>query len=395
MAPFLFSLLVQAERCTVTSVVVHCESRCAGINATSWANTNPPAKQLRAPSSGASASAILAELELETPAPAGLSPPGAAVFAQLAEQQVDPRLTDGTAAVPGAVNGASYSEQTVYAPVHETISPDDLIALVGPVEGVEWRAVKSTPFACVDGRFPNGELFAFGGDFGEFLLALTVYEQMLQKQLSQGETTYLFSKWLGEGAGFAMCTDAAAVSQLATNVGAHVLDLARPPEEHWASLMLRVTAPEFNGDEHTKWILQHPETYAVRRALAEQLIRTFFGVMWNEYHPLRSKVQLHVLKGPHAERGMVKMHGSHWCWAEQGLAPAIASETKDGSVFVYSAEAVNLRRSDLVAFFSTQVSPVVEPGEMMARMRALGDGQAHLTEKALAGALRGYTVLLK
>ena len=149
----------------------------------------------------------------------------------------------------------------------------DLIGLIGPADKVEWVSVKSAAFACVDGRSANGELHAHGGDFGEFLLALTVYEQMLQKQLSQSETTYLFGKWLGEGASFAMCTDAAAVTQLASAVSyKYPLDLARPPEEHAASLMLRVIAPEFQGDGHTKWLLQHPETYAVRRVLAEQLI---------------------------------------------------------------------------------------------------------------------------
>ena len=50
---------------------------------------------------------------------------------------------------------------------------------------------------------------------------------------------------------------------------------------------------------------------------------------------------------------------------------------------------------DLVSFFSSQVTPVVEPAEMTMRMRALGDGQAHLTEKAQAGTLRSYTVLFK
>ena len=168
-----------------------------------------------------------------------------------------------------------------------------------------------------------------------------------------------------------------------------------PPEEHAASLMLRVTAPEFQGDGHTKWLLQHPETYAVRRVLAEQLIRSFFGVLWNEFHPLRPKVKLHVMAGPHAERALVKVHGSHWCWAEQGLAPAIPSKSKLGSVFLYNVEAVTLRRADLVSFFSSQVTPVVEPAEMTMRMRALGDGQAHLTEKAQAGTLRSYTVLFK
>merc|ERR1740130_667649 len=311
--------------------------------------------------------AVLAELEATE-----MTPPGP-MYLQIEEQQVEPtaEVTQGTPTFAGAVTAEQFSEHTVYAPTYEAISPDDLIGLIGPADKVEWVSVKSAPFACVDGRSANGELHAHGGDFGEFLLAFTIYEQMLQKQLSQAETTYLFGKWLGEGTSFAMCTDDAAVAQLASAVSyKYPLDLARPPEEHAASLMLRVIAPEFQGDGHTKWLLQHPDTYAVRRVLAEQLIRSFFGVLWNEFHPLRPKLKLHVMAGPHAERAIVKVHGSHWCWAEQGLAPAIPAKTKLGSVFLYNVEAV---------------TPVVEPGEMAARMRALGDGQAHLTEKAQAG----------
>ena len=380
------------DRCSASTVVVHCESNCAGVNATSWASTNPPAMLLLSPKRAA-----LAELETESRPPTEMTPPGP-MYLQIEEQQVEPtaEVTQGTPTFAGAVTAEQFSEHTVYAPTYEAISPDDLIGLIGPADKVEWVSVKSAPFACVDGRSANGELHAHGGDFGEFLLALTIYEQMLQKQLSQAETTYLFGKWLGEGASFAMCTDDAAVAQLASAVSyKYPLDLARPPEEHAASLMLRVIAPEFQGDGHTKWLLQHPDTYAVRRVLAEQLIRSFFGVLWNEFHPLRPKLKLHVMAGPHAERAIVKVHGSHWCWAEQGLAPAIPAKTKLGSVFLYNVEAVTHRRSDLVSFFSSQVTPVVEPGEMAARMRALGDGQAHLTEKAQAGGLRGYTVLFK
>jgi len=94
-------------------------------------------------------------------------------------------LTNGNPAIAGAVTAEQFTEATVYAPAYEAISPDDLIGLIGPADKVEWMSVKSAAFACVDGRSANGELHAHGGDFGEFLLALTAYEHMLQKQLNQ------------------------------------------------------------------------------------------------------------------------------------------------------------------------------------------------------------------
>ena len=56
---------------------------------------------------------------------------------------------------------------------------------------------------------------------------------------------------------------------------------------------------------------------------------------------------------------------------------------------------IELRRAELVTFFSQRVSPAVEPNELKQRISALGDGQGHLTEKAMAGMLRSYAVLVQ
>jgi len=302
------------------------------------------------------------------------------MFAQLAE----------TKPTAGAV---------VAAPAHELMSPDQLISLLGPVEKLEWKSVRASYLGCVDGRHSSSGLYAYGGDFGELLLALTVYEHMSQRQLSQVETTSLFNGWLArlarEGGSFAMCTNSATVSTLTGAVGAAAVDLSSPSEALRPSLMLRLVAPEFVGSEHVKWMLQRPDQYSVRKPLVEQLIRSFFGVLWNEYHPHTSSVRLEVLEGSHAERALVKLHSSRWCWAEQGLAPAVTTKARSSAVFVHSSDAVLARRADIVTFLSTHVAVAVEPFEMRARIAALGDGQAKLTEKAMAGLLRTYSVLVK
>ena len=173
------------------------------------------------------------------------------------------------------------------------------------------------------------------------------------------------------------------------------LDLSRPQLEYRASLMLRLVAPEFVGCEHTKQMLLHPDTYAVRKPLVEQLLRSFFDVLWNEYHPKHERLALHTLSGPHAERAVVTVRSGHWCWAEQGLAPLLPSRTRTGNAFLLSADAIALRRDELTRFLNTTVSPPVAADELRKRMRALGDGQAQLSEKALAGMLRSFSVLLR
>ena len=51
---------------------------------------------------------------------------------------------------------------------------------------------------------------------------------------------------------------------------------------------------------------------ATRRALVEQVIRSFFGALWNIYHPDRSVLGLHVLNGARTERAVAHIHGNHW-----------------------------------------------------------------------------------
>ena len=214
------------------------------------------------------------------------------------------------------------------------------------------------------------------------------------------------------------------------------LDMRRPPLEYQASLMVRSASPEYVGSEHIKWMLEQPKMYTVREAargraplgagrggaaphppsrlpaahpaprppapryqvrreLIAQLTREFFAILWNDYHPLHARLSLDVLGGPHVERALVRVRGGMWCAAEQGVVPAVAAKTRAGAAFVVSTQAIELRRAELVTFFSQRVSPAVEPNELKQRISALGDGQGHLTEKAMAGMLRSYAVLVQ
>ena len=300
-----------AERCNVDAVVVHCEARCAGVNATSFSASNPAGTMLQPPAAGRNL--FLAQLESsdERPTPLGGAP---MIFTQLQEGAAakPPASQGGSPSAISAVDAATFTEGTVYAPVHEPLSPDQLIGAIGPADKIEWQSAASGTLRCVDGRYATAGSYAHGGDFGEFLLALTAYEHMLQKQLnqararnsaarnswarkfvgansarnsacrrradptrrpslarSQAETGELFSAYLGKfsASTFSYCTDDDAVRRLADAVGAgRKLDMRRPPLEYQASLMVRSASPEYVGSEHIKWMLEQPKMYTVREA---------------------------------------------------------------------------------------------------------------------------------
>ena len=175
---------VAAERCNVDAVVVHCEARCAGVNATSFSASNPAGTMLQPPAAGRNL--FLAQLESsdERPTPLGGAP---MIFTQLQEGAAakPPASQGGSPSAISAVDAATFTEGTVYAPVHEPLSPDQLIGAIGPADKIEWQSAASGTLRCVDGRYATAGSYAHGGDFGEFLLALTAYEHMLQKQLNQ------------------------------------------------------------------------------------------------------------------------------------------------------------------------------------------------------------------
>ena len=114
----------------------------------------------------------------------------------------------------------------------------------------------------------------------------------------------------------------------------------------------------------------------------------------------RSAALAHVSRtvARRAERAVVHVHASHWCAEELALAPALSSLNRAGSVLIYHAQAVGQRRDALVRYLSTAASvggATVERADFLSRMHTLGDGQAHLTEKAVAGMLRSYSLIFQ
>ena len=105
-----------------------------------------------------------------------------------------------------------------------------------------------------------------------------------------------------------------------------------------------------------------------------------------------------LLRGPRAERAVVHVHASHWCTEELALAPALSSLHRAGSILIFHTQAVRQRRDVLVRYMSVAASvggATVERADFLSRMHTLGDGQAHLTEKALAGMLRSYSLIFQ
>ena len=106
-----------------------------------------------------------------------------------------------------------------------------------------------------------------------------------------------------------------------------------------------------------------------------------------------------MLSGQHVEAAHLVVRSAHWCATEQRLAPLLPSKTRVGSAYVLTADAVAARRVEIAAWLVSASSPLdatfLDATEVVKRMAALGEGQALLSEKAVAGTLRTYSLLLK
>jgi len=379
--------LASAERCTAATFSLHCESRCAGVNASALDPPQPPVEQVM-PAVTSGGSSLRRWLRGGSPLVYGDTPQA------------------GSPTTPSTPSDTNFTANTVYAPAHRSLSPTELMAFLGTPSSVEWVPMRQASLTCVDGRHANGGLYAYGGDLGEFALGLSVLEHVYSRALSQAETTHLLEGWLARvhaaGGQLGACIGAAAVAQLAASVGAPSLTTAEaykafitsPPDEARPLLMLRLVTPEFVGCDHLRWMLLYPSTYATRTALVQQLIRAFYTILWNQYHPDQAGLALRVPHGQRVDRAVVHVHASHWCATEQGLAPLLPSKTPGGSMLVVHKDAVRVRRAELCRYLGDTSSPVVDIEELCRRMGTLGDGQAALSEKALAGMLRAYALTI-
>lgn len=94
----------------------------------------------------------------------------------------------------------------------------DIRDLIGKTEDLGFVYVNQTSFQCVDGRNTRAGIYTPGGDAGEFIIALMVYEDLIGggKRLSQKEIDSIFSIYLRNmnQNKFYMCSDDIAVSHL-------------------------------------------------------------------------------------------------------------------------------------------------------------------------------------
>lgn len=272
------------------------------------------------------------------------------------------------------------------------MSCDDVESFISPVALLSWVPVHSASFGCADGRTVEAGLGTWGGDIAEFVTAINVYEQMTSVRLSLADVTNILRRYLSatSRSHFTTCMTAQVIRQM---VGSQISSggtleemeaaIRNPLEERQAAMWMKITDPNFVGNEHIKLMLERPDDYSVRKELVQNVVHSFFDILWNPYDPLAEKLRVQVLSGEHAEVAVVSVTVPDFCVKQAGLVPLISPSGPAASVVILNPDAIQVFRGELSLFFSRMTVPVVKEDEMMKRLSILNAGQAALTSQAL------------
>jgi len=280
--------------------------------------------------------------------------------------------------------------QTMLSP---PLTCDQVEQHISPVPLLTWVNVHSASFGCADGRSAEEGLGTWGGDFAEFLTALNVYEQMATIHLSQADVTTIFRKYLEASSRdkFTTCMSGLSIRQFFGSVDDPENAIKNPPEEKRALLWMKISDPNFVGNDHIKFMLENPASYSVRKELVQQFIHSFFDILWNTYDPLREKLRVQVLPGDHQERAVISVTIPDFCLKQANLAALIAPRLPTDSVVILNPDVVQILRKELSIFFSRETTPVVRADEMNKRFNVLAAGQGALTKKAMYDRIPSYS----
>ena len=141
--------------------------------------------------------------------------------------------------------------------------------------------VLSSSFRCIDGRITSESLGAFGGDLGEFGLALLVYEDLSGQRVDESSVKIYLSEYLGcmEQSNFYMCNDDQATSSVEQELGITGVDFYNPKEDLQDDLLELLTQPDGVGDLHLKYLLKYPDKYSIRPEAISILIKVFYKLL--------------------------------------------------------------------------------------------------------------------
>lgn len=238
----------------------------------------------------------------------------------------------------------------------DEITLDDIKELVGSPGDITYVDPQHASFRCIDGRVSYPSLYTMGGDAGEFMLGVIIYEELKGSEITHDEVRNLFTAYLDfmEHDEFYWCTDDIAVNHIQMTLQEYDVNINDPRYDQQYQILDIIGDPNNIGDVHFKTLLTEYERLNIRHDLVVIFIQVFYETLWDKSHIYSSKIFLEQYVGSHKEQAWIDIRNDKEC-----NAPTLASDTtKTGgiSVFLNHQEASKVRRSQMAYFFTTQLN---------------------------------------
>ena len=247
---------------------------------------------------------------------------------------------------------------------------------------------------CVDGRHPDCVAGAPGGNAGLLVLLLATWEASVGRPLRPEEVEVIFRRYLDHFGSFYLHTDREAQGRLAAALGLEVGEVdalirnPAPAGEDRTRLLEALLLPSHVGCGHLRLLLEEPETYRVRKALVEEVLRNFHLLVWKG----DARLVLDILGGPHQEVAVARIR------AAQGARGLVATCPRHGAteLFVYHPDAVAWLHALHADFLATAgLIPEVRIPEFIEAQQRLGELQLKATLERLAPGLPVFDVIVE
>ncbi len=250
---------------------------------------------------------------------------------------------------------------------------------------------------CTDGRSDYAVLAAFGGDVGEFVLALSAVERTrsLDEVFSASQVlTYLRAFLVFTPKQFYFHTDS--IHWLQWKAEARkTLGISNPLRPLNASQRFRLLkmAPRYIGCAHLRHMMSDERAYRVRRQLVEHVIHAVLSILMDPRDRLRNRIIFEILEGyAHGEKAFVDVlspgpgHNTssqlRQCLYHAPLVVPRLDHDSDRAIAIFHPQAVYESRAQLVAFFASALQKSSEwQFQLFKLLNEIGSQQMRLTKE--------------
>lgn len=291
------------------------------------------------------------------------------------------------------------------------ISLQQVIDHIGTGDKIQW--LKMAAFmvhgrlSCVDGRDDCGVIGTPGGDMGEFIIGLTVLEDLLNRHVTEAEAAILFQRRLDAFGRFYMHTDQVCMNRLMESIFQDeylASRLNRPTNDFEKSALLGnipidcrgrimklLLEPAHIGCGHLRLLMTESERYKVRKELVILSLKCYFYSAWEG----AAGCDYVVLSGHHDERGVTNVMLKDDVHSFSYI-PLIPPSIQGKQVFVNHSQISTYLRHELARWFMSQTDIVglskVACAAFGPNMDLLADLHVQNTLSELAKSLPMYSI---